>query len=600
MKQAAYGIEFDFPRLDKPLEEYVMELVMWDAAPRFMSGIAKPENHGHKGKYSGEGRWWHGQKLNLALFKGTYQANPWSDEMERIFSEYQWSTVTGPKSAAKTTTAAAYAIKFWLSAPAHSAVIMTSTTVQGLRKRVWGETMRLWRPIGKHVMPCANLIESRMELQTTHGDSRHGIFGIPVSAGQTEKALGRIIGFHPKRLLIIVDEMTDTPEAIVDACANLSKVEIEFQFIGIGNAKDRLDPHGRMSEPKDGWNSIGVDDEFWDTKLGACLHLDGTKSPNLACRGIKPKFPYLLTQKDIDKDIKQYGENSPKFWRFVRGFWPPEDFDQKVVTEAMFAKFSRCKMEATWLSTYRPIAALDPAFGGDRCMLRFGRFGLGAHGKHIIEFTEAIALKLDAGSSVPIHFQIATMTREMCKQHGVEPECFAIDATGGGSGTADILRREWSPRIHVINFNDRPSERPVSDNNPRACREEYYNTVTELWFAFRRFLESDQLRGIKDEDIFEFCARPWDYKGNLMQVLPKPDMKKLIGRSPDLADADALLLEVVRRHGINPQTSDAPTYAKETQKVADVIKRNDIDSNPDNYIHHEWVETDFAGMYGTM
>lgn len=573
----AYGVELN-PVFDG-MPEWLIELEMFKIAPALEAGRIKLP-----GFYTGGGRAAHFKRLVEILLPDEFDMNEWACDQTDLFGNYQWATITGPKSGGKTTTAALYGLFFWLCDPMNTAVIMTSTTVPGLRRRVWKEMKRFWSKLS-WMSDTANMVESKLALQAKKGDDGNGIFGIAVAGGQTEKALGRIIGFHPKRLLIIVDEMTDTPEAIVDACANLSKTEIEFQFIGIGNAKDKLDPHGRMCEPAAGWNSITVDSDFWETKLGACLHLDGLKSPNVILR--KVKYRYLLTQKDIDDDAGRYGENSPKFWRFVRGFWPPDDIEQKVCTQSMFDRV-RAKVPAVWSYGFTPVGALDPSTGGDRCMLRFGRRGIADNGLDTVEFTEAIPVKLDASSEEPLHFQVARQAREACKQRGVQPQHFGIDVTGLGSGTADILAREWSPLIQRVNFNDRPTDRPVSETNPRPCNQEYYNFVTELWFSFRRFLESDQLRGLTDEDIFEFTARQYEMRGNLYQVEPKPEMKGRIGRSPDLADSDAILLEVCRRHGMTPQHStDAPALYRGMVNHNEQARKMDPDSQPDNYTHGE-------------
>jgi hypothetical protein len=564
----AYGIELQSAT---KLPEYIVELYFFKNAPDLQNGKLVPK----KGAYLGEGRMWHAQKLCHILLGKSFDMHEWTVDQLQLFCDYNISTVAGPAAGGKTTTAAIFALWFWLCDPLDSAVIVTSTTLQGLKKRIWGEIVKAWRKLS-WLSDTANLVESKTCIQAQKGDEIHGIFGIAVAGGQTEKALGRIIGFHPKRLLVIVDEMTDTPEAIVDACHNLSKTHGEFRFIGLGNPKSRLDPHGKMSKPKLGWKSISVDTDFWETDEGACLHLDGLKSPNI--KADKDKYPYLIKQKDIDGDSKKYGPNSPKFWRFDRGFWAPDDVEQKVITETMFEQFPRCTQGAVWARGYRNVCGLDVATGGDRCLLRFGRYGLGTNGITLIEFTETIIVPLNASSTEPIHYQIARFTIDACKQRGVEPECFGLDTTGVGSGTADILQRQWSMRIHRVNFNDRPSERVVSDTNPNKCSAEYYNFVTELWFAARRFLESDQLRGITTDDIFEFASRNYEMRGNLYQVDPKDIMKQNIGRSPDQADACCIMLEVIRRHGVNPATSDMPVHAAAAEAVEKINKQNDFDA----------------------
>jgi hypothetical protein len=64
-----------------------------------------------------------------------------------------------------------------------------------------------------------------------------GVFGLATDKGEIDKAIGKIIGFHAPNMLVIVDEMPYTPEAIVEACVNLESGSSRFQFIGIGNAR---------------------------------------------------------------------------------------------------------------------------------------------------------------------------------------------------------------------------------------------------------------------------------------------------------------------------------------------------------------------------
>lgn len=569
----AYGV-----KLSRPLDGPLKELFFFRHAPGLLA-----RNHA---SYTGEGRFHHAQSACLALFGKAYEMHEWSEDCLELFSNYSDCAITGPKSAGKTTAAAIYALLFWLADPTNTAVIVCSTTVPGLRRRIWKEIKKYFRYV-KHLAPDANMVESKMAIQATKNDDGNGIFGIAVAGGQTEKALGRIIGFHPKNLLIIVDEATDTPEAIDEACANLDKVEGEFQIIRLGNAKSHFDPHGKACEPKKGWKSINVEHDFWETKNGACLHLDGIKSPNIKLG--KRKFPYLLDQKDCDKDAAKYGENSPKFWRFIRGFWAPSGAENTVLTEAMAIRFN-VRDKAEWMGKPTLCASLDPAFGGDRCVLKIGAFGTCKDRKKRIEIREVVPIELVADSEEPIDYQIARQVKAACKTRGIRPEHFGTDATGTGRGVAAILRREWSPRIQVVEFGGAATDRPVSNENPKPCFEEYGNFVTELWFAFREFVESDQIRGLPDEDILEFCIRQYDTRAQGIVVLePKPAMKERTGgNSPDLADADAVLTEVCRRNGmiatstpsLEQRKDAAEEWAEQQQAAADF----DIDSREDSYM----------------
>src|SRR5215469_3196305 len=229
----------------------------------------------------GLGRYQHVRNAIDAIWnvhhKDTFIWNDWSERLIRGFAENEWVTATGPAASWKTTSAAIYALCSFYADPKNTVVICTSTTLDGLRRRIWKEIIKLWRlrPLFGH------LIISRNCIQFEKGSDNSGIFGLATDKGEIEKAIGKIIGFHAPKTVVLVDEMPYTPEAIVEACVNLEAGAKRFEFKGLGNADDPLDPHGRMSEPKAGWDSISVDSEQWETKRGICIHLDGLKSPAL-------------------------------------------------------------------------------------------------------------------------------------------------------------------------------------------------------------------------------------------------------------------------------------------------------------------------------
>lgn len=564
-----YGVQL--PAKIQGKSEILQEFVFFLAAPFLEQGTMQ-----WQGRYTGQGRAQHAKRL-VEIIPGLankFDMHSWASDQFDLFSEYKWAAITGPAAGGKSTAAALWALFFWLSDPKNTGVLLTSTTLDGLKKRIWGYVQRYWKML-RPFYPEANEVFSRCMIQSEKGDDSNGIFGIAVAAGDEEKALGRIIGFHPDRLLVIIDEATDTPKAIVDACANLQKTKVEFQLIVIGNAKDPLDEHGKLCEPKAGWSSITVNDTFWETKLGACLHLDSYRSPNLD--GGR-QYSYLPSEKTIKASETMYGKDSAKFWRFDRGFWPPEGSEQIVVSQSMFDK-SDCKAPAAFVYSAEPVAGLDQSRGGDRCILRMGRFGQTKSGKTMIEFTDMFPLSLNANTPAnPIAYQIAQQSREICMQKNVKPSHFGMDETGDGASTADIVCREWSPAIHRVNFQAAATERAVSQENPKQCKDEYANFVTELWFAFRYFLLSDQIRGLRTEDMRDFVSRYWLMKGARYQVEPKPEMRARCGFSPDIGDADCIVVEVCRRHGMVPiHSREAAAGTKSmNDAIREVAKRMDI------------------------
>jgi hypothetical protein len=476
----------------------------------------------------------------------TYIWNDWSEWMMRTFAENPWCTVTGPAASWKTTSAGIYACTKFYASPKDTVVIVTSTTLDGLRRRVWKEISHFHRlrPLFGHMVQSRNCIQYRKG----HDDA--GIFGLATDKGEIDKAIGKIIGFHAPNMVVIVDEMPYTPEAIVEACVNLETGAKSFQFIGLGNADDMLDPHGRMSEPKAGWDSVDVESASWETRRGVCIHLDGMKSPNITDK--TKNYPGLLTEGDMKTTMDVYGVDSPQFWQMRRGFWAPEGITKTVLTMPMIMRsnaFEDCSFDQEVI----PLAGLDPAFeGDDRCILRFGKCGK-VNGKMTLRMERKIFIKVKVKPDDPAHYQIVRQVKEACKNEGVTPYYFGLDSTGEGGGLASIFQREWSREILCVEFGGRPSRNPVSSTNPKRADEEYDRRVTELWFFFRLILLNEQIRGLDPESAVEFCRRWWQMRGPYVALETKEKMKDRTRISPDIADADVVTAQVAHaRCKLNP------------------------------------------------
>lgn len=471
--------------------------------------------------------------------------NPWLDKQIESLCENQWVCWAGCGASGKTYSASLYSMVYFLADPAQTSVILTSTTAKMIRKRGWPVIQELYRTC-KGGYP-AHMVDSKTTLQAVRGDDKHAIFSIPVLDGSTSKAVANIQGIRSPRTMVIVDEATDTPEAAFEACSNLQKGTKEFKFLAIGNPHSKFDQHGRFATPKNGWSSISIEDQEWETERGVCVRFDGMKSPNMLAG--KSKYEFLINEDQIKQAQKYDGEDSPKFWKYTRGMWSPEGVCKTVLSESLIEKY-RVMHPATFIRESNMIAGLDPAFaGGDRCVIQLARYGDFDNGKMGIQLERNEVIELDANSSEPVHFQIANRTRQICEENNIHPSKLAIDATGEGGGLCDILAKTWSSEIQRVEFGGKASDRPVSPEDHRPSCDVYANKVTELWFSVRQWAINEQLRNMQHDVAIEFCGRMFDDEKRMTIIERKVDMKSRTGKSPDLADAVALVVEMARRLG---------------------------------------------------
>jgi len=206
-------------------------------------------------------------------------------------------TLAGGAGVAKSATIAYYALLWWWTNPTERTVIVASTTISALKKRIWAY-------MTEGVLKCA--YDMPGEINTSQApciyyqrqDPKHRIHGVALKPGEAEKTIADIIGIHPDEgLLFIVDEATDVAPAVLDVITNLDESDKGkfFQMIMIGNSNSRFDPHGRASEPMEGWEAVDPDiDESWKTKIGGrCLYFDCYRSPAIISKH-KHNFQFLI------------------------------------------------------------------------------------------------------------------------------------------------------------------------------------------------------------------------------------------------------------------------------------------------------------------
>jgi len=490
--------------------------------------------------------------------------NPWLEAQVESLCDYDYVGWAGCGASGKTYGATLFATVWWLANPLKSTVVLTSTTAKMIRKRMWANLQDLVRKT--RGFP-GNMVDSKMALQAVKGDDRHSISAIAVAEGNTSKAVANIQGIHAERVMVIIDEATDTPEAAFEACTNLSKGCREFKMLVIGNPASKFDPHGRFCTPAKGWRSVTIEDQHWLTERGICRRFDGMKSPNIS-EG-RTKYPYLITHDQVLSAMRHEGEQSPTFWKYTRGFWAPDGMVKTVLSESLIDTHTPTK-KLVFTANVEQVAALDPGFGGDRCILRFAKVGT-ANDKMSIAFGDIIQISPNAQLTEPVHYQIANRVKEECNARGIRPDRFALDSSGEGGGLADILTREWGV-VHRVEFGGSPSNLPVSDEDSRPCNEAYDRKVTELWFSMRKWVVEERVGGLDMETLQEFCARMFDDTKRKIAVESKTVMKQRTGKSPDLADAAVVLLDLVRKTAVfEPRATKADKLWEKLVRDADSI-----------------------------
>jgi len=498
--------------------------------------------------------------------------------------------LTGCASSGKTFAVAAYAILAWMSDPGNTTIMVSTTAGTDAERRIWGEIKDLYSsihdrfPVGVLVDYLKAIVfepgrEIQGKGQITDRDLRNCISVIPIPRGsEGEKALGKIIGTKNRNVIWIIDEMPHMIDDILRPESNL-EANIRYQFIGIGNANRKNDPHGKLCEPDGGWSKIDPSMESWRAGDCAVLFMHGERSPNFHpavpkdCKKEDLPFPYLSNRIFIEKIAYRngYGETREEridsgrqtidYWRFGVGYWYGDMVSTTIMSEQLIRQCGADSPEfhRTYHRTTK-VAGFDPAFssGGDSIELCVGEFGLDADGNQILLFPpETRTYRVTISDNEEFRREVSRRVVEDCIKEGIEPSSFGMDISGDGGLFAIEIQKAWGDAllrnvaIHGIS----------SKEHDKDEKDKYFDKVTKLWFETAKAIKTGRVRGFNIEsgyakDLFE---RQYESVGNgAVRIEPKgatktaankKGMKSRIGRSPDKGDAACYMVHMAIKKG---------------------------------------------------
>ena len=513
----------------------------------------------------------------------------WTERRFRVHCEnFNYITLAAGASASKSYDIAKLAILFWYANPQERNVTIASVTLSSLMTRVWGyltshiRTMAVPLPY-KYFRSNPPKILFELPSQGRNkieDDTLHGIFSVTAKIGDSDQAIATWIGKHPKdRILIILDECTDMPMAITKSFGNLNSHPEKFQLIGIGNSNSTMDLHGVLSTPKNGWDSVSIELQQWDTvqPRGTCLYFSPYESPAITDpdpkrRAVLEKF--LMGESNLIQKEAELGKESEQFYRWVLGFWKSRSSERTVFTEKFLKDdifYQSGRPEWSGLYPLIKVAGLDFAIsiGGDKCLLRIAHVGHTIDGKIKIDFgeeTRLFVLYLTVSSPHSLERQIAEQTIDILTQHRVSLDHLAIDCTGQGRAIGEVIALLNTLRHHPLGFGQPMKIYSMSPHNTTKKKNSAPDimpmSAETLWLELREYAERGHLSGLDGAAQYQLTNRRYisdETGGKLRERLEsKQEYKQRMSaigfsHSPDEADAAALIIQLVKKRlGIQP------------------------------------------------
>lgn len=311
------------------------------------------------------------------------------------------------------------------------------------------------------------------------------------SADKTQQS-NTLAGLHAEHTLVIIDEAGDIPSAVTEAADASLSTGAWNRIIMTGNPTQTSGPlYDACTSQRHLWKVIEITGDPDDPKRAKRIKVDWAR-----------------------EKIAALGRYNPWVLINVFGQFPPAGWNKLLGPEHCVASYNRFLDDKAW-KPHAHVMGVDPArFGDDEAIImrRRGRLAFAPRGFRNLSSTDLAeqVLKEILDEKVDMTF---------------------IDVTGQGVGVYDhIVFLGHADKVMPINFGEKAQE-----------PERYVNRRTEMYDRAAKWVKEEGKLPHDPQLNQELCAHEFDYDPKSRMLLtPKDDVKMLIQRSPDRADAFVL------------------------------------------------------------
>lgn len=384
-----------------------------------------------------------------------------------------------------------------------SNVILTGPTDRQVKGIMWKETQQHWQ--NKRIaLGGKAFMEPRIQME----DDWFLIGFTTKETGATkEGGGGKFQGFHSPNMCIIVTEAQAVEDVIYDQIDALSTPE-NVLVIYIGNPTRA---RGRFA--------AGLKDHVHHIVFNfSCL-----ENPNYLQR--KTVIPGLASYEWVEQMRQKWGEDDPRWIGRVLGQVPVGALNTVFPDDLLSHAMSRHGFLATH-SDNRGVA-VDPAGEG----VDDNVFYSGSGGEVLDRYTKTLMSPTE----------IAHQAVAMCK--AINGSWIVVDCDGIGIGAYQQLcglSEKFLDGIQVIKFHG-SAKSEIADNDKRL----YENMRAEAAFITRDRMKAG-IAAVNDRDVelledLREDLHMENKRTGLIQIIPKEEIKEVLGRSPGFGDAYKML-----------------------------------------------------------
>lgn len=442
-------------------------------------------------------------------FRDVLGVNPWRRQLEIIAAvkDFPRVAVASGHKVSKSHTAAGIALWFYDCFP-DARVVMSSTTARQVDQILWRE-LRMMRARA-----------TRPVLGDMHELARNGLKSSDFReiVGFTAREAEAVAGISGKNLLYILDEASGIGDAIYEAIEGnraggarillfSNPTRTEGEFFEAFTSKVAIDVDGKRVRPT-GYK---------------CIRVSSEETPNVV-EG-REVVPGLATRGWIEEKRAEWGEDSPLYKIRVKGEFVLNETGKILSVDAITRAEERWAEASSEGRLHVGIDPAGPGQGGDESAFALRRG---------VKVTGIYALR---GLTEGAHLAHLLGFLSEHRKAKDETPLVKVDREGPiGSAVFGILR------AHVENH---PNDFQVVGvrSSDRAMRQpnNYDRVRDELWANLAQWIREGGAIPTDTKLAKELHAPEWEGQvTGRLKVTNKDDLRKVLGRSPDRADAIAL------------------------------------------------------------
>ena len=419
-----------------------------------------------------------------------FTPDTWQKAMMEDFIKHKFLAISTGTGVGKTC-ALAVLIWFFLSTRPFPKVPCTAPTGHQLFDVLWAELAK-WQRQSPLLRECFRWTQKKI---TFNGHEEEWFAVARTSRPQPGKISTEALqGFHADNILMVVDEASGVPDQIMNAVDGAITTQGAYVILTSNPTR------------RSGYFFRTITDKRLSVDHGGTFKI----------RHVNAKEAKYCDPIHIERAIEIYGISSDFYRVKVLGLPPLAEAAALITPEQVYEAHLREVPDSGQM-----FLSCDPARYGDDDTMFYVRKGWKMIDRARISGMDTMA--------------VTKIGMDLVDKY--KPDYYCIDVIGIGSGVYDRTRE-----LYVEKELPTTGLMPVHVGERAEEEDKYYNVRAEIFWNLRAFIDKVGIgfdTEMLDEELTSITYG-WDQKDSKIKIQSKDDIKKMLGRSPNDADAFAI------------------------------------------------------------